>query len=230
MRGRLRLAQKSGKAPHPLASLATLGSSPRAAELVLATLSCARALLHHHASKNLRPQEGAERRKGACQPLPPRKQACACALLACVRGGSALLRGALAFRRSAAALARANASAVGSAPVPAFPETWPNGRYPLRPVTSLPSSSETGRHAGRAVAQSRPGADGKSARSHVRYVIARASNEFPLPRAREEARSGRVNARNASRPKAFGSRGYGPPSHPPREALIAKKFSIGVRY
>ena len=33
------------------------------------------------------------------------------------------LRGALAFRRSAAALARANASAVGSAPVPAFPET-----------------------------------------------------------------------------------------------------------
>ena len=48
--------------------------SPRAAEVkelsraqtnkfVLATLSCARALLHHHASKNLRPQEGAERRK-----------------------------------------------------------------------------------------------------------------------------------------------------------------------
>ena len=75
----------------------------------------------------------------------------------CVRsGGSALLRGALAFRRSAAALARANASAVGSAPVPAFPETRPNGRYPFRPVTSLPSSSETGRYAGRAVAQSRP--------------------------------------------------------------------------
>ena len=32
-------------------------------KFVLATLSCARALLHHHASKNLRPQEGAERRK-----------------------------------------------------------------------------------------------------------------------------------------------------------------------
>jgi len=68
------------------------------------------------------------------------------------------LRGALAFRRYAAALARANASAVGSAPVPAFPETRSGGRYPLRSVSSLPSSSETGRHAGRAVAQSRPGA------------------------------------------------------------------------
>ena len=43
-----------------------------------------------------------------------------------------LLAGALAFRRSAAALARANASAVGSALVPAFPETRPRGCYPLR--------------------------------------------------------------------------------------------------
>ena len=67
--------------------------------------------------------------------------------------------GALAFRRSAAALARANASAIGSAPVPAFPETRPGGRYPFRPVTSLPRSAETGRYAGRAVAQSRPGAE-----------------------------------------------------------------------
>src|ERR1700719_1348024 len=49
------------------------------------------------------------------------------ARLVCVRGGSALFRGALAFRRSAAALARANASAVGSAPVPAFPETRSRG-------------------------------------------------------------------------------------------------------
>jgi len=65
-----------------------------------------------------------------------------------------------------AALARANASAVGSAPVPAFPETWLDERYSLSPVTSLPSSSETGRHAGRAVAQSRPGAECKSARGH----------------------------------------------------------------
>ena len=126
----------------------------------------ARALLHHNASKNLRPPRGSGAPKGACQPLPPRRQACAFAPLVCVSGGSALLRGALAFRRSAAALARANASAVGSAPVPAFPETRSNGRYPLRPVTSLPSSSETGRHAGRAVAQSRPRADGKSARRH----------------------------------------------------------------
>ncbi len=70
--------------------------------------------------------------------------------------GSAPFRGALAFRRSAAALARANASAIGSAPVPAFPETRPGGRYPLRPVTSLPRSAETGRSAGRAVTQSRP--------------------------------------------------------------------------
>jgi hypothetical protein len=53
--------------------------------------------------------------------------------------------------------------AVGSAPVPAFPETRSRGRYPLRSVTSLPRSAETGRSAGRAVAQSRPGADGKSA-------------------------------------------------------------------
>jgi hypothetical protein len=72
----------------------------------------------------------------------------------------------LAFRRSAAALARANASAVGSAPVPAFPETRPDGRYPLRSVLSLPSSSETGRRAGRAVAQSRPGAVCETARGH----------------------------------------------------------------
>jgi hypothetical protein len=67
---------------------------------------------------------GSSAPKGACQPLPPCRLARAdCATLVCVRGGSALLRGALAFRRSAAALARANASAVGSAPVPAFPET-----------------------------------------------------------------------------------------------------------
>ena len=65
--------------------------------------------------------------------------------------GSGPYREPLAFRRSAAVLARANASAVGSAPVPAFPETRSGGRYPLRSVSSLPSSSETGRHAGRAV-------------------------------------------------------------------------------
>jgi hypothetical protein len=56
--------------------------------------------------------------------------------------------------------------AVGSAPVPAFPETRSGGRYPFRSVSSLPSSSETGRRAGRAVAQSRPGAVCETARGH----------------------------------------------------------------
>jgi hypothetical protein len=107
-----------------------------------------------------RREQSAERR----MPIIPRRPR---GLAACRYGrGSAPIRGAPAFRRSAAALARANASAVGSAPVPAFPETRPDGRYPLRSVSSLPSSSETGRDAGRAVAQSRPGADGKSARRH----------------------------------------------------------------
>src|SRR5580704_15875393 len=55
-------------------------------------------------------------------------------------GGSALFRGAPAFRRSAAALARANASAVGSAPVPAFPETHLTGitRFDLSQVYLAP--------------------------------------------------------------------------------------------
>ena len=58
--------------------------------------------------------------------------------------GSGSYREPLAFRRSAAALARANASAVGSAPVPAFPDTDLAGvtrfdlsrvyRAPRRPV------------------------------------------------------------------------------------------------
>jgi hypothetical protein len=100
-------------------------------------------------------KEGAERRKAHanhCRHADRVRNA----PLVRVRGGSAHFRGALAFRRSAAALARANASAVGSAPVPAFPETRPDGRYPLRSVTSLPRSAETGRRAGRAVARSRP--------------------------------------------------------------------------
>jgi hypothetical protein len=75
----------------------------------------------------------------------------------CTERGSAPCRGALAFRRSTAALARPNVSSLGSAPVPAFPETRLDGRYPFSPVSSLPSSSEAGRDAGRAVAQSRPG-------------------------------------------------------------------------
>ncbi len=41
---------------------------------------------------------------------------------------------------------------------PALPETRLDGRYPLAPVSSLPSTSETGRSAGRSGTQSRPGA------------------------------------------------------------------------
>ena len=70
--------------------------------------------------KQIRPQRGSGAPKGACQPSPPRKQACASAPLVCVRAAARILRGALAFRRSAAALARANASAVGSAPVSGY--------------------------------------------------------------------------------------------------------------
>ena len=122
--------------------------------------------LRRHFQKRLASgEEGSGAPKGACQPSPLCRQMRSCARV-CVRGGGAPIRGAPAFRRYAAALARANASAVGSAPVPAFPETRSNERYPFRSVSSLPSSSETGRHAGRAVAQSRPGADGKSARRH----------------------------------------------------------------
>jgi hypothetical protein len=86
----------------------------------------------------------------------------------------------LAFRRSAAALARANASAVGSAPVPAFPETRLDECYSLSPVSSLPSSSETGRHAGRAVAQSRPGAVCETARGHRTRSASRSHPECAL--------------------------------------------------
>ena len=48
----------------------------------------------------------------------------------------------------------------------AFPETRRGGRYPLRPVSSQPSSSETGRRAGRAGTQSRPGAVCETARGN----------------------------------------------------------------
>jgi hypothetical protein len=49
---------------------------------------------------------------------------------------------------------------------PALPETRLDGRYPFSPVSSLPSTSETGRSAGRSGTQSRPGAECKSARGH----------------------------------------------------------------
>ena len=117
-----------------------------------------------HRDSAPRKKGGSGAPKGACQPSPPADTGALCAARP-LSGGSALLR--VAFRRSAAALARANASAIGSAPVPAFPETRPGGRYPFRPVTSLPRSAETGRYAGRAVAPSRPGAERiSSARRH----------------------------------------------------------------
>jgi hypothetical protein len=74
----------------------------------------------------------------AMQTSAPFARASAFGAAARHRGQGALIcfRGALAFRRSAAALARANASAVGSAPVPAFPETRSNERYPFRSVSS----------------------------------------------------------------------------------------------
>ena len=75
---------------------------------------------------------------------------------------------------------RQNASAVGSAPVPAFPETRLDGCYPLSPVSSLPSSSETGRHAGRAVAQSRPRAVCETARGHRTRSASRSHQECAL--------------------------------------------------
>ena len=107
----------------------------RIAEIVLATLLRVRALPNDHAPKIDSPpaKKGGEAPKGACQPLPRRTNK-RCRLLIPKRGSAprrqvyavcalTCLRGALAFRRSAAALARANASAIGSAPVPAFPET-----------------------------------------------------------------------------------------------------------
>ena len=145
---------------------------------------CARVLLHHNATKRFAPgirmipksgvrfsdkimrkKEGGEAPKGACQPFratPTNVAVCRCF----GRGSAPLIGGAPAFRCYAAVLARANASAIGSAPVPAFPETRPDGRYPLRSVTSLPRSAETGLIAGRAVARSRPGAGCKPARRH----------------------------------------------------------------
>ena len=73
-----------------------------------------------HRDSAPRKKGGSGAPKGACQPSPPADTGALCAARP-LSGGSALLR--VAFRRSAAALARANASAIGSAPVPAFPET-----------------------------------------------------------------------------------------------------------
>ncbi len=48
----------------------------------------------------------------------------------------------------------------------ALPETRRIGCYPLQPVSSQPRSAETGRSAGRAGTQSRPGAACETARGH----------------------------------------------------------------
>ena len=146
---------------------------------------CARVLLHHNATKKLtRPrhthdpekwcpvfgQDHAQKRgrRSAERRMPtiPRHTNKRRRLPMSRARQRATIGGAPAFRCYAAVLARANASAIGSAPVPAFPETRPDGRYPLRSVTSLPRSAETGLIAGRAVARSRPGAGCKPARRH----------------------------------------------------------------
>jgi hypothetical protein len=94
--------------------------------------------------------------------------------------GSGPIRGPLAFQRSAAALARANASAVGSTPVTALPETRHGGRYPLPPVCSLPRSAGTGRCASRAGTRSRPGAVCETARGHRTRSAPRSHPECAL--------------------------------------------------
>jgi hypothetical protein len=130
MRGRFRLAQNGSKA----LTRAFGATSPARGEVKesTSTLRSRGALMrpsfvHDHDAipKIDSPpaiKEGAERRKAHANHRRHADKCAACARV-CVRGGSAPMRGALAFRRSAAALARANASAVGSAPVPAFPET-----------------------------------------------------------------------------------------------------------
>jgi hypothetical protein len=125
--------------------------------------------------KTATPRREAERRQ-AHRPCPHHTIECCHSIAARQR----LDREPLAFRRSAAALARANASAVGSAPVSAFPQTRSGGRYPLQSVCSLPSSSETGRDAGRAVTQSRPGTVCETARGHRTRSASRSHPECAL--------------------------------------------------
>jgi hypothetical protein len=81
-------------------------------------------------------KEGAERRRAQFS-LGPRNTGKRCR---CLGRGSAHFRGALAFRRSAAALARANASTLGSAPVPCFLRPGLAGvtRFGLSPVNRAP--------------------------------------------------------------------------------------------
>ncbi len=88
--------------------------------------------------------------------------------------------GAPAFRRSTAALARPVATSIGSAPDPRFLRPGSFGCYPLSPVSSLPSTSETGRSAGRSGTQSRPGAVCETARGHrTRSTFRIASRKRP---------------------------------------------------
>jgi hypothetical protein len=118
---------------------------------------------------------------GAIQPSSAPSGAAACPylfLLPRLRGR--LGGGAPAFRRSIAALARPVATSIGSAPDPRFLRPGSFGRYPLSPVSSLPSTSETGRSAGRSGTQSRPGAVCETARGHrTRSTFRIASRKRP---------------------------------------------------
>ena len=120
---------------------------------------------------------------GAIQPSSAPSGTAACPylfLLPRLRGR--LGGGAPAFRRSIAALARPVATSIGSAPDPRFLRPGSFGRYPLSPVSSLPSTSETGRSAGRSGTQSRPGAVCETARGHrTRSTFRIASRKRPSP-------------------------------------------------
>jgi integrase len=76
---------------------------------------------NHDAHESLAPQKGGGAPIGASN--HGRTTRANVAIRKRFRRGGGPYREPPAFRRSAAALARANASAVGSAPVPAFPET-----------------------------------------------------------------------------------------------------------
>jgi hypothetical protein len=98
----------------------------------------------------------------------------------CAGAAAALIASRSPFGAPPAALARANASAVGSAPVTALPETRRGGRYPLPPISSLPRSAGTGRGAGRAGTRSRPGAVCETARGHRTRSASRSHPECAL--------------------------------------------------
>ena len=160
MRGRCRLAQPNGHAPSParfardprvmpegrLSPARGRGEKSSCAQtnkFVLATLSCARALLHHHASKNLRPQEGAsaERRMPT---IAAAQASMRIWPLVCVRAAA---RSFGARSPSGALLRHSRGRTHPPLAQLQFPRFLrPDQRaLPHGPVTSLPNSSETGR-------------------------------------------------------------------------------------